>query len=400
MKILLINCVYRIGSTGKIVASISDSLRAKGHKVFTCYGIGEKNVDKYSKKICTDIEHFFNASLSRFTGIPYGGLYFSNYRIKKYIKKFKPDVIHIHLPNASMVNVYSLLKYIAKEEIRTILTLHAEVFHTAGCEHAFECEKWKKGCNHCQVYKQRTGSLFFDRSECSYGKMQKALNSFAQDKLIVTAVSPWLAERAKQSAIIKRYPVVYIPNGVNTSVFHYKKPIGLIDKIGFKKTILFVTPYFGLDKENIKGGYFLPKIAKDLSDCLFVVVASRTAANVGVLPDNIHLWGKAKSQEELAQLYSEADMTLLLSKRETFSMVTAESLCCGTFVVGFKAGGPESIALKEFSHFVEQGDVNAIVGYIAKATDYNSETLSLKATAEYSQDTMVNLFFNIYHPSK
>ena len=51
MKILLINCVYRIGSTGKVVASISDSLRAKGHEVFTCYGIGEKNVDKYSKKI-------------------------------------------------------------------------------------------------------------------------------------------------------------------------------------------------------------------------------------------------------------------------------------------------------------------------------------------------------------
>lgn len=93
-------------------------------------------------------------------------------------------------------------------------------------------------------------------------------------------------------------------------------------------------------------------------------------------------------------------MTLLLSKRETFSMVTAESLCCGTLVVGFKAGGPESIALKEYSHFVEQGDVNAIVGYIAKTPDYNAETLSLKATAEYSQDTMANIFYNLYHSSK
>ena len=400
MKILIINCVYRIGSTGKIVASISDSLRAKGHEVFTCYGIGDQNCDKYSKKICTDIEHYFNALLSRIIGIPYGGLYLSNYRIKKFIRDFKPDVIHIHLPNASMVNVYSLLKYIAKTEIRTVFTLHAEVFHTAGCAHAFECEKWKKGCNHCQVYKDRTGSLFFDRSECSYGKMQNALNSFAQDKLIVTAVSPWLAERAKQSAIIKRYPVVYVPNGVDTSVFHYKKPIGLIGKAGFKKKILFVTPYFGLEKGNIKGGYFLPKIAKALPDCQFIVVASRTSSNVESLPSNIYLWGRAKSQEELAQLYSEADMTLLLSKRETFSMVTAESLCCGTLVVGFKAGGPESIALKEYSHFVEQGDVNAIVGYIAKTPDYNAETLSLKATAEYSQDTMANIFYNLYHSSK
>ncbi len=34
-------------------------------------------------------------------------------------------------------------------------------------------------------------------------------------------------------------------------------------------------------------------------------------------------------------------------------MVTAESLCCGTPVVGFTAGGPESIAIDAFSNFVE-----------------------------------------------
>ena len=41
-------------------------------------------------------------------------------------------------------------------------------------------------------------------------------------------------------------------------------------------------------------------------------------------------------------------------------MVTAESLCCGTPVVGFKAGAPEQIAIKEFSEFVEYGDLNFI----------------------------------------
>lgn len=41
-------------------------------------------------------------------------------------------------------------------------------------------------------------------------------------------------------------------------------------------------------------------------------------------------------------------------------MVTAESLCCGTPVVGFKAGAPEQIAIKEFSEFVEYGDLNSL----------------------------------------
>lgn len=47
-------------------------------------------------------------------------------------------------------------------------------------------------------------------------------------------------------------------------------------------------------------------------------------------------------------------------------MVTAESLCCGTPVVGFLAGGPESIAIEKFSAFVEYGDLNAIKESICK----------------------------------
>lgn len=70
--------------------------------------------------------------------------------------------------------------------------------------------------------------------------------------------------------------------------------------------------------------------------------------------------GKITDQELLAKYYSMADVTLLTSKKETFSMVTAESLCCGTPVVGFKAGAPEQIAIKEFSEFVEYGDLNSL----------------------------------------
>ena len=52
MKILQLNCVYRQGSTGKIVASISDVLRSQGHEVFTCYGVGNDHADDYSSKVC------------------------------------------------------------------------------------------------------------------------------------------------------------------------------------------------------------------------------------------------------------------------------------------------------------------------------------------------------------
>ena len=59
---------------------------------------------------------------------------------------------------------------------------------------------------------------------------------------------------------------------------------------------------------------------------------------------------QVEDQSELAAFYSLADVTLLTSEKETFSMVCAESLCCGTPVVGFQAGAPEGISLPAVSY--------------------------------------------------
>ena len=42
MKILQINCVYKNGSTGKIVADIHTELKNAGHHSAVCYGNGQK----------------------------------------------------------------------------------------------------------------------------------------------------------------------------------------------------------------------------------------------------------------------------------------------------------------------------------------------------------------------
>lgn len=395
MRILLLNCVYREGSTGKIVASLSDTLRTQEHEVMTCYGLGNTHIDEYSQKVCSQMEHNVNAVIGRITGISYGGLHLSNWRVKRIIKTFKPDVVHIHCINASTFNVYGLLHYLAKAGIKTILTLHAEIFHTAGCEHAYECERWKAGCHDCKVYKQRTNSLFFDRSKASYKKMYDAVNAFSSDELTITAVSPWLVDRAKQSAIMKRYKVVYVPNGINTDVFHYKQNVGLIDRSKYKKIVLFVTPHLGMDKNDVKGSHYLTEIASKLPDFKFIVVAGRTDKNMPALPANIQQWGRAKTQVELAQLYSEADVTLLLSRRETFSMVTAESLCCGTQVIGFEAGGPESIAMS-CCRFVEQGNVSLLIEALQTIEKLDKEKLSGDALRLYCMNNMCKKYFEVY----
>ena len=196
MRILQVNCVYKQGSTGKIVACISDELIALGHDVLTCYGIGEAHYDDHSIKVCSRLEHNSNAMWGRLSGIPFGGMYLSNHRIMKAIQEFQPNIVHIHCINGYMVNVYKLLQALAKNHIKTVLTLHAEIFYTAGCGHAYNCEKWKTQCMNCENYTSEIGSWFFDRSKTSWKKMYKAVSSYDVNDLIITAVSPWLADRA------------------------------------------------------------------------------------------------------------------------------------------------------------------------------------------------------------
>lgn len=398
MKILQINSVYKVGSTGKIVDSIASELRGKGHEVFTCYGIGDSHYDDYSRKICHDMEHNLNALWARISGIPFGGFYLANQRFISTVKQYRPDVVHVHCVNSFTINIYQLLKYLAKHDIKTVVTLHAEFFHTGSCGHAFDCEKWKTGCHHCDVYKREAASFFFDRSATAWKRMRDAFSGFKPENIAITAVSPWLVERAKQSPFLGKYRITFVPNGVNTQVFHYRPNTGLLDREQYKKVVLYVAPYFNLDEKDLKGGRYLPIMAQKHPDYKFVVVASRTNGSIGQLPSNVQLWGRAKSQEELAQLYSEADATILFSKRETFSMVTAESLCCGTPVVGFKAGGPESIALAGYSWFVEYACIQDLSDAVNECLEKTIEPTNVSnlAIATYSQEKMATLYFDVY----
>lgn len=396
MKILQINSVYTVGSTGKIIECIARGIMQKGYEVRSLYGIGKDHYDDYSAKICGNLEHKVNAVIARISGIPFGGLYLSNNRIRKEIKDFKPDVVHVHCVNGFTMNIYSLLKYLATHDIKTVVTLHAEFFHTGSCGHAFECEKWKSHCYDCSTYKRNCASWFFDRSYSSWKKMNKAFSYFKKENIRITAVSPWLAARAKASAILGRFNVSYIPNGLDPDVFHYRDPEGLIDRGKYKKVILYVAPYFNLDEHDLKGGRYIPLIAEKLPDFKFIVVASRMAENLSELPENVLLWGRAKSQLELAQLYSEADVTLLLSKRETFSMVTAESLCCGTPVIGFLAGGPESIAIPEYCNFVEYGNLDKMAEFLKLEIPYIGKDLSKHAISLYAKENMNNQYQKVY----
>ncbi len=397
IRVLTVNCVYDKYSTGKIIKDIEKFLLDKCEFIF-CYEIGPKS-DSNKYRIASKYEYRFYYSLARLTGLKYCTGYTTTFRLLKFIKKQSPDIVHLHCPNTSSVNIPWLITYLKKNNIQTVITNHAEFYYTGNCPYAFECMKFTKGCGNCDYVFDPCRKFLFDRTAYEWKRMKKAFEGF--ENAVAVSVSPWVMARQKLSPIMNKINSVVIKNGIDTDNIFYLREGNLKEKLGLpanQKIVFNASGSFTDRADDIKGGYYILKLAKMMPECVFVVAGSCHLSEGTEIPPNVLLLGGIKDQNLLAEYYSAADVTVMTSRRETYGMVVAESLCCGTSVVGFKAGGPESIALEEYSSFVEYGDLeslsNALNEWLNKKT-LKSE-ISNKAIPTYSFKNMAGEYYKVY----
>lgn len=390
MKILQVNNVYGEKSTGKLTQALHLGLREAGVDAVAVYGRGVGASDEGLIRLCPEWYARLSALLCRITGTPYGWCLLSTARLKGIIRREKPDVVHLQCINGNFVNIYSLIRWLKKHRIKTVSSQHAEFMYTANCGYAFDCHRWKTGCGHCPNAKKATKSLFRDGTAGSWKRMRKAFRGFEEDCLICS-VSPWTEGRAKQSGILEGFSFRTVLNGVDTNVFHRGQ--ALPREQG--PVVLNVTAEFSLDPEHIKGGYWLAELAKRMPEVTFWVAGPGNAEG---LPENLKLLGPLSDQRRLAERYAQADLTVLVSKKETFSMPCAESLCCGTPVVGFRAGAPEQISLPAYSAFVDYGDLDALEAQVRSWLEqaHDRDQIAREARETYSQQTMIKEFREVY----
>lgn len=388
MKIVQINCVYGQGSTGRLTQTLHRALLERGEDSLVFYGRGGTVPEKGAERLSSELYGKINGLRARVTGLPYGGCELATARLLRRLHAEEPDLVHLQCPNGSFVNLYELTDFLRREGIPTVVTLHAEFFYTANCSHAFDCGKWKTGCGACAEFRRQNHAWFFDRTAESWRRMECAFRGF--ERLSVVAVSPWQGERAAQSPFFGGARRRVILNGVDTSVF---RPTGGWTPAE-RKRILYVTPRFDATPGHIKGGAFALQLADMLGDRAELLVVG--PAGEGSVPANVRLLGPVREPEKLARLYAEADVTLLTSRRETFSMVAAESLCCGTPVAGFRAGGPESIAIPAYSRFCAQGDLEALAEAVLSPGPKDPEAIGAAAACRYGKERMIEEYLDEY----
>ena len=339
MKILEINQV-NFGSTGHIMLQIADLASKKGHEVIcSFYARRNKDKDKNCIYIGNKVSHNIHKKLYRKTGN--NGCYskISTWNFLRKVKKFDPDLIHIHNLHNCYINLPMLFDYIKKNNKKVVWTLHDCWSFTGQCPYftAVGCEKWKTGCHDCEQI-NRYPSCSVDRTDKMW-KLKKEWFTGVQNLTIVTP-SQWLADLVKQS-FLKDYPVKVINNGIDLDVFKptesdFRTKHNLEDK----KIILGVASVW----EVRKGLDVFIELSKRLDDRYKIVLVGTNDEVDKKLPEGIISIHRTSNQKELAELYTAADVFFIPTREDNFPTVNMESLACGTPVLTFNTGGsPEMV---------------------------------------------------------
>lgn len=391
MRVLLIDVNCKYSSTGKIVYDLFRKLKEDNHEAAICYGRGELINEEGIYKFGLDWETRVHAGLARITGLNGYFSPVSTRRLIRFIEKFQPDVIHLHELHAYFVNIKPLINYIKSNKTKVVWTFHCEYMYTGKCGHAYDCLNFQKGCGNCPAVKEYPKSLFFDRTK----KMLKDKKSLLKDMdFTIVTPSQWLADRVRLS-FLKDKEIKVIHNGVDTeNVFYPRDVQNLREKFGLhgKKIVLSVAPNI---MDERKGGKWVLKLADKMknNNVYFILVGARQEeAREGY---NYKILPKEKKADRLAQLYSMADVFLLCSEKETFSMTCAESLCCGTPVIGFKCGAPEKTFARPYARFVEYGDIENLKKEMFDV--FNQTTRDIEKYAiNFSDVNMIKSYLNLY----
>lgn len=172
---------------------------------------------------------------------------------------------------------------------------------------------------------------------------RRAFTSVSPGRMTLITPSHWLAGLVEQS-FLKAYPIEIRHNTVDGSVF---KPTTSDFRerhdIGDRFMILGVASPW----TERKGLSDFVRLVTDLdADCYAIVLVGLTKKQIKRLPTAIVALGRTSSPQELAGIYTAADVLFNPTREDNFPTVNLEAEACGTAVATYDTGGcAETISL-------------------------------------------------------
>ena len=395
MNILQINSVCGIGSTGRIATDLHAILLSQEHQSTVAFGRYMAKNCNHTIRIGSRLDNYVHVIQTRLFdkhGLASAGAT-KNFIAK--IKELNPDVIHLHNLHGYYLHIGLLFEYLKQANKPVIWTLHDCWAFTGHCAY-FDfvgCERWKTECYDCPL-KMEYPKSFTDNSQSNY-KVKKDVFLGVEDLKLVTP-SKWLAGLVKQS-FLQDYPLVVINNGIDLSVF---RPTPSPFRTNYKLEDKFIVLGVASDFSERKGyGYFL-ELSKQLKQDEKLVLVGLSEKQITSLPTGVIGITKTNNTQELAEIYSAADVFINPTLEDNFPTTNLEALACGTPVVTFDSGGSPECLDASSGLVVERGDLRELVTAIAtirkKGKKLYTAHCQKRAQDWFDKDTRLAEYIELY----
>lgn len=317
---------------------------------------------------------------------------FFNNCVDRIIEEINPDIIHLH-----WINQFVSIKHIAKFNRPIVWTMHDSWAFTGGCHIPFPCEKFKE---HCGICPQLSSTREHDLSNVIFNLKQK---NWSKANIHIIGPSSWMCKSVAASRIFTGFPVVNIPNCIDTDFFTPKDKISARQKLGLpldKKIILFGANNATNDRNK---GYDLlleafSIIREESDDIELVVFGSNEKKWNNYL--KIREMGFISDPDTFPLLYSAVDVLVNASRSENFSNIILESLSCGTPVVAFDIGGNSDLISNEFcGRLVSAFNPKEFASKITSLLLIQPATHSVRENIEKYNDINISLMHIGYYSS-
>lgn len=326
MRVLQINAVYKTKSTGRIAMEMHKYFQSKGIESYVAYGVQNTDIsnDPNVFQVGSFIDHKLHAVAYRIDNLQGCHSTLATKMLLRKIKKINPDVVLTHNLHSNYLNVPVLFKGLKELGIAVFIDLHDCWYLTGGCYHytASGCDKWLSGCKNCSLLGKAARKKYL--INCTV---------FEKTNPDIVATSQWIEREAKKSLLGTRTKIHMIYDWIDTETFYRRDSSNVREKYGIhsQTVILGVSAFWSSEK----GQNEMVTIAKAFPDAT-VVMVGKQPENVSY-PANVVSIPFTDSKDELAELYSVADVFFNPSKQETFGLVSGEALACGTPLVVYNA---------------------------------------------------------------
>lgn len=336
------------GSTGRIMMKEHHELLDAGHKSFAFWGRGRAAETLNEMKFCTDVEVRLDALQTRFDGKAGFHSCMATRRLLKRLDEIKPDVVHLHNLHGYYLNIEMLFEWLSVNECDVEWTLHDCWAFTGHCAYFTyaQCTQWQSQCASTMKCTQLdTYPKTFSKKGCPWNFAQKKrlFNLLPAERMKLITPSQWLADLLADSFLFK-YPVEVRHNAINTDVFkpsasNVRERCGIGDRF----MILGVANPWN----DRKGLDDFIRLSGDLNTNSYaIVLVGLSLKQIRAMPAGIIGLPKTSSPEELAEMYSAADVFFNPTREDNYPTTLLESQSCGTPAVTFDVGGcPETLSL-------------------------------------------------------